>query len=30
MSKKAFKEAVGTLYRNRDITIEPNGLRKTQ
>ena len=29
MSKKAFKEAVGTLYRNRDITIEPNGLRKT-
>lgn len=30
MSKKAFKEAVGTLYKNRDITIEPNGLRKTQ
>lgn len=30
MSKKAFKEAIGTLYKNRDITIEPNGLRKTQ
>jgi predicted RNA-binding protein (virulence factor B family) len=30
MSKKAFKEAVGTLYKNRDIAIEPNGLRKLQ
>jgi predicted RNA-binding protein (virulence factor B family) len=30
MSKKAFKEAVGTLYKNRDIAIEPNGLRKIQ
>lgn len=28
MSKKAFKEAVGTLYKNREITIEPTGLRK--
>ncbi|MFZ9515233.1 MAG: hypothetical protein ACO29P_08380 [Bacteroidia bacterium] len=28
MSKKAFKEAVGTLYKNRDIIIESNGLRK--
>lgn len=28
ISKKAFKEAVGTLYKNRDILIEPTGLRK--
>ena len=28
MSKKAFKEAVGTLYKNRDIIIESNGLRR--
>ncbi|MFM8996467.1 MAG: S1 RNA-binding domain-containing protein [Bacteroidota bacterium] len=30
MSKKAFKEAVGTLYKNRDIAIEVDGLRKIQ
>jgi len=30
MSKKAFKEVVGTLYKNREISIEPNGLRKSQ
>jgi predicted RNA-binding protein (virulence factor B family) len=28
MSKKAFKEAIGTLYKNREIVIEEKGLRK--
>lgn len=28
MSKKAFKEAVGTLYKNRDIIIENEGLKR--
>lgn len=27
MSKKAFKKAVGTLYKERKITIEPDGIR---
>lgn len=27
MSKKAFKKAVGTLYKERKITIEPEGIR---
>lgn len=28
ISKKAFKEAIGTLYKNRDIAIESEGLRR--
>jgi predicted RNA-binding protein (virulence factor B family) len=28
MSKKAFKEAIGTLYKNRDILLEEKGIRK--
>lgn len=27
MSKKSFKQAVGALYKNRIIEIEPNGIR---
>ncbi|UII76040.1 S1-like domain-containing RNA-binding protein [Flagellimonas sp. HMM57] len=27
LSKKAFKKAIGTLYRERKITIEANGIR---
>jgi hypothetical protein len=26
MSKKAFKKAIGTLYKNREIRIEPDGI----
>ncbi|MEM7486849.1 MAG: GntR family transcriptional regulator, partial [Bacteroidota bacterium] len=26
-SKKAFKKAIGTLYRERKITIEADGIR---
>ena len=29
MSKKAFKKAVGNLYKNREILIEDNGIRLT-
>ena len=29
MSKKTFKKAVGSLYKNRLITIEPEGIRLT-
>ena len=28
VSKKAFKKAIGTLYKQRLITIDPDGLRK--
>ena len=27
MSKKAFKKAIGSLYKDRLITIEENGIR---
>lgn len=27
MSKKSFKRAIGTLYKNKQITIEENGIR---
>lgn len=27
VSKKAFKQAIGALYREREITIEPDGIR---
>jgi uncharacterized protein len=27
ISKKAFKQAIGTLYRSRRILIEPTGIR---
>jgi len=30
VSKKNFKKAIGNLYRNRLIVIEPNGLRATE
>lgn len=26
-SKKAFKQAIGALYKEKKITIEPNGIR---
>jgi predicted RNA-binding protein (virulence factor B family) len=29
VSKKTFKRAVGTLYRNREITIEESGITLT-
>ena len=29
LSKKAFKQAIGSLYRARQITIEPTGIRLT-
>jgi predicted RNA-binding protein (virulence factor B family) len=28
ISKKAFKEAIGTLYKNREITLESGGIRR--
>jgi len=27
VSKKAFKQAIGALYRERLITIDPDGIR---
>ncbi|MCR5792804.1 MAG: S1 RNA-binding domain-containing protein [Lachnospiraceae bacterium] len=30
MSKAAFKRAIGRLYKNKQITIEHNGIRKVQ
>lgn len=29
LSKKAFKKAIGELYRERKIKMEPNGIRLT-
>lgn len=29
LSKKAFKQAIGTLFRERKIVIEPRGIRRT-
>jgi predicted RNA-binding protein (virulence factor B family) len=28
MSKKSFKKAVGTLYKERKITLEDNGIKR--
>lgn len=30
LSKKAFKKAVGSLYRDRVVTLEDDGIRKTE
>jgi predicted RNA-binding protein (virulence factor B family) len=27
ISKKAYKKAIGTLYKQREVTLEPNGIR---